>query len=235
MPLTFRTSGAWGAGKGSNLTPAEADSNIYQLLQRIRAIGKPIPVMIESIEVTNDTITVTMEDESTYEFDAPYTAMNHRGAFSESEYYEEWDTFTYDGSTYLCISEASPGAFATVSGATTVFVVLAAAGPEKSAGEIEDILYYPVIGDEYKHFDFDFASGTSTFSLPADDTTDFAIGTEFYLYQWGTIATIVSGPSGVTINAKTGSNFGTGGAGRRITVKKIAADTWDIFGEQGTA
>lgn len=31
MTITYRTAGAWGAGKGSNLTAAEADQNFYGL------------------------------------------------------------------------------------------------------------------------------------------------------------------------------------------------------------
>jgi hypothetical protein len=38
MIITYRTTGAWGAGKGSNLTAAEVDASFYSLDQRVDAI-----------------------------------------------------------------------------------------------------------------------------------------------------------------------------------------------------
>lgn len=35
MTTTYRTAGAWGAGKGANLTAAEVDTNFYGLEQRV--------------------------------------------------------------------------------------------------------------------------------------------------------------------------------------------------------
>jgi hypothetical protein len=38
MTVTYRTAGAWGAGIGRNLTPAEVDTNFYTLAELIEAL-----------------------------------------------------------------------------------------------------------------------------------------------------------------------------------------------------
>jgi hypothetical protein len=55
LSLLYRTAGAWGAGKGSNLTPAEVDQNFYDLEQAVEtlAANPVLPAEIESAEVTD--------------------------------------------------------------------------------------------------------------------------------------------------------------------------------------
>lgn len=64
MPVTYRTAGAWGAGKGSNLTPAEVDGNFYQLAQDILAAiaGMETPNGIADITVSGSQMTITLDD-----------------------------------------------------------------------------------------------------------------------------------------------------------------------------
>lgn len=64
MPVIYRTAGAWGAGKGSNLTPAEVDGNFYQLAQDILAAiaGMETPNGIADITVSGSQMTITLDD-----------------------------------------------------------------------------------------------------------------------------------------------------------------------------
>lgn len=72
MVVIYRTAGAWGAGKGSNLDADEVDENFYGLDQRVVAIEEnpPEPNQIANITQTGDTITIVMEDASTF---GPFT------------------------------------------------------------------------------------------------------------------------------------------------------------------
>lgn len=68
MTLTYRTSGAWGSGKGSNLTAAEIDGNTYDLDQRVAALetDPPEPNQISNITQSGNTITIHLEDGTTF-------------------------------------------------------------------------------------------------------------------------------------------------------------------------
>ncbi|MDK1386388.1 hypothetical protein QN224_13310 [Sinorhizobium sp. 8-89] len=72
MTITYRTTGAWGAGKGSNLTPAEVDGSFYDLDARVAEMeaNPPEPNQIASITQAGNTITIHMEDGSTH---GPFT------------------------------------------------------------------------------------------------------------------------------------------------------------------
>ncbi|MBB4520469.1 UNVERIFIED_ORG: hypothetical protein M2435_001249 [Rhizobium sophorae] len=70
--ITFRTAGAWGAGKGSNLTPAEVDGNFYDLDGRVTDLedNPPTPNQIADITQDGNQITIVMDDASTF---GPFT------------------------------------------------------------------------------------------------------------------------------------------------------------------
>jgi hypothetical protein len=55
LSLIYRTAGAWGAGKGANLTPAEVDQNFYDLEVAVEtlAANPTLPAEIEDVEVTD--------------------------------------------------------------------------------------------------------------------------------------------------------------------------------------
>lgn len=60
MSITYRTTGAWGPGKGSNLTAAEVDGNFHDLDQRVTGLesNPPTPDEISNITVTGTQMTI---------------------------------------------------------------------------------------------------------------------------------------------------------------------------------
>jgi hypothetical protein len=70
--IVFRTIGAWGAGKGANLTASEVDSNFWSLAQAIVELtNDPVtPVGIASISVAGTQMTITLHDGTVL---GPYT------------------------------------------------------------------------------------------------------------------------------------------------------------------
>lgn len=72
--ITFRTDGAWGLGKGSNLTPAEVDNNFYSLhwsIEQLEAAGDGGG--ITAINVTGAEISVTVDDGDTSRIFGPFS------------------------------------------------------------------------------------------------------------------------------------------------------------------
>ena len=69
MAVTYVTAGAWGAGNGGTpLTAATVDNNfwyVYGLITSIQA-SLPEPVQISNITQSGNTITIHMEDATTY-------------------------------------------------------------------------------------------------------------------------------------------------------------------------
>lgn len=67
MAIIYRTAGAWGAGKGSNLTAAEVDENFYDHEGRIDALetNPPEPNEITNITISGTQITFHFADTTT--------------------------------------------------------------------------------------------------------------------------------------------------------------------------
>lgn len=70
--LTFRTLGAWGAGKGANLEAVEVDNNFWNLAQDIFALqnNPAVPNGIATIAVSGTQMTITLHDGTVL---GPYT------------------------------------------------------------------------------------------------------------------------------------------------------------------
>lgn len=96
MTIIYRTAGAWGAGKGSNLTPAEVDGNFWDHEQRLLALeGASAPVSISNIIKIGSQLTIFMSDGSTYgPFTLPGASFRDRGTWEPGETYYEFDVFT---------------------------------------------------------------------------------------------------------------------------------------------
>lgn len=68
MALVYRGNGAWGTGKGANLTAAEFDGNTWDLDQRIVALetNPAAPVEISNITQSGTTVTIHLSNGTTY-------------------------------------------------------------------------------------------------------------------------------------------------------------------------
>jgi hypothetical protein len=72
VAIIYRTAGAWGAGNGANLTPAQVDGNFWDLHGRVDTLERtpPTPNNIANITATGSQMTITMDDASTF---GPFT------------------------------------------------------------------------------------------------------------------------------------------------------------------
>lgn len=96
--ITFRTTdtGRWGAGKGSNLTAAEIDINLWNLAQAIVALQENPPTAnnISAITVSGMYMTITLTDGSTIgPLALPVLQWRWRGEWVASTAYAALDGF----------------------------------------------------------------------------------------------------------------------------------------------
>lgn len=104
--IIYRTAGAWGAGSGANLTPAQVDLNFYDLSARIADLenNPPQAVSIESIDVTGNLISFTMTNATTLgPFVLPTARFRWTGEWTAGTEYFENDIFTNGLSLYMVL------------------------------------------------------------------------------------------------------------------------------------
>jgi hypothetical protein len=97
MDLTFRTLGAWGAGKGANLAPSEVDNNFWELAQAIVDLtaNPALPVGIASIAVSGTQMTITLTDGTVLgPWTLPVLTFRWRYEWQPSTSYAVLDVFT---------------------------------------------------------------------------------------------------------------------------------------------
>lgn len=99
MP-TYRTNGAWGAGIGVNLTPAQVDENFYELRTDLDDLiaNPPTPNSIESITASGFNWTIHLTDGSTLgPVAVPVVQMTWRGEWQPFTIYSQLDKFFVSG------------------------------------------------------------------------------------------------------------------------------------------
>lgn len=109
MAIVYRTAGAWGAGLGVNLSPAQVDNNFYELVTRVVALESSgiQPNNIASVTVVGSQMTIFMEDASTFgPFTLPIAMLHWRGEWVPDEDYNELDIVwvAFQG-TYLVLRD----------------------------------------------------------------------------------------------------------------------------------
>lgn len=109
----FRTAGAWGAGKGSNLTPPEVDGNFWALLQRLVALedDPPTPNEISNISVVGSQMKVFMQDGTVFgPFSLPVATFRWMGEWEAGADYLALDLVTVpDQGVYLSTVDTTSG------------------------------------------------------------------------------------------------------------------------------
>ena len=100
ITLVFRTVGAWGAGKGSNLIASDVDNNFWNLAQAIEdIIASPVAAInIASVQVSGTNMTFVMSDSSTIgPIPLPVLKFRYLGVWQPNYAYAELDTFYVNG------------------------------------------------------------------------------------------------------------------------------------------
>ena len=88
--------------------------------------------------------------------------------------------------------------------------------------------YTIVLSDRDQYIRMTSASA-NTVTLPLDITVDHQIGTQIHIRQAGVGATSLVATGGVTINS-IGDTLNLFGQNSTVTILKVGADEWDLFG-----
>ncbi|HEX2634817.1 MAG TPA: hypothetical protein VHM22_18590 [Bradyrhizobium sp.] len=97
MAIIYRTDGAWGSGQGSNLAPAQVDSNFYDLDTRVTYFedNPPLPIEPVSITITGYSFSMGLSNGETI---GPVTMTmpvpQWRGTWTPNTIYNDLDFFT---------------------------------------------------------------------------------------------------------------------------------------------
>lgn len=94
----YRTTGAWGAGVGANLSAADVDENFWQVVLRLADLedNPPSAISIADFTVNGTQLTINMTDGSTRgPFTLPAAVFRFSGEWEPGTTYQFMDIFTY--------------------------------------------------------------------------------------------------------------------------------------------
>ena len=234
MTLTFRTEGPWGPGKGGNLTPGEVDDNFWSLKTALDNIGDElVPAEIDNITLTGNELRIFLEDGREFgPFLIPRASFRWRETFEPGRQYFGNDVFEVPGQGIFLVlknhtseSPFDPGR--TIDSAAVYQRLFASQSVDVVA--VAETTFTPQIGDESNYFRCTNEAGCAV-TIPDSSEQAFAQGTELHFRQAGAASVLIEGDTGVTINGIDGFLNQTAGRGAVVTVKKVQADAWDVFG-----
>ena len=235
MTVNFRTSGAWGAGLGRNLTPAEVDGNFYDLKLRVEEIedNPPAAIGISNITSNGSQLMVYLEDGTSFgPFSLPIAAFRSRGNWAASIAYFANDFVVAAGyGVYLVLTDHTSGSTfnENLQGADgDVYQLLSPNHPSvistKTAAS-----YEPGQTDANKYLRCTNAAGCVITLVHG-----FPVGTEMTFRQCHATGQLsfTTGDTGGLINSVTGKDDGTDRQGAVVHVKCVSVDgEWDIWGD----
>ncbi len=149
MPVIYRTDGAWGTGKGSNLAPAEVDGNFYDVDTRVTFIeDNPVePIVPTAINIEGALFTMGLSDGSTLgPIVMTYPMPTWRGNWGPGVAYNEIDFFVSpdNGFGTVMIPHTSAatfdwGALDTVSGTPVYRQLIGGSGTTSGIADLIDV------------------------------------------------------------------------------------------------
>lgn len=231
--LEFVTNGTWGTGKGSPLTAAECDTNIYTLADAIQdLIDNPVSgVELTNIVVTGSEVVFYMSDATTRgPFQLPMAYPRYRGEWAASTSYAAMDIVqTQADGTFLVLLDHTSGLTFDENDGNSAGDYYVKIAPAQGAPYINTADSTLTLDETHagKYIRCSNGSGI-TVTVPADV---FADNAEIHFRQTSTgPVTLVPENTGVVINVRDGFDTATAVAGDTLTIKHITANEFDIFG-----
>jgi hypothetical protein len=236
VSITFRTSGGWGSGQGSNLTAAQVDTNFYNLKSAVEDLqtNPTEPNNIANIVASGSQLTIYMEDSTSFgPFTIPRTRFAWRGEWAADTVYFSNDVVSVAGQgIYLVlVGHTSDGTFdadETNSDLDSVYEQLFGIAAPSPVTSVASSTSTPALTDANKYIRCTNAGGCVV-TIPPNSSVAFPLYTELHYRQAGGAITFLAG-SGVTINPVDGFDNSTNREGAVATLKQVAANSWDIFG-----
>ena len=245
MTVIYRTDGAWGFGKGSNLTAAEVDNNFYGHETRLQSLeghsgeaNRSIDFI--SVDASNNMFITYTDSTVDGPFKLPVAAWNDAGNWQPStSYVGQRDVFNAFGSVYLTlidhVSAATFDANATDGSGHSLYQLLIRIQAIPSAN-ISGTTFSPGLANANSYMRFTEPTGC-VITIP----TSASVGvwqpyTEFHFRDVCDVHTSVGsltiqGDTGVTINIPQGFSTMSAFFHSTIFMKLVGDDEWDIGGQ----
>ena len=230
--MIYRGAGAWGAGKGGNLTPAEVDGNFYELRVDLDAVvdDLPAPAEIDTITVVGGQMTIVLSDARSFgPYTLPRATFRYRGDYEAANNYFANDFISVPGvGVYIVlISHTSEATFnpARVISSQPVYLLMYAE-PRSQVVNVTASTFDPLLTHVWGYIR---CANTCEVFLPANAELAFPIGSELHFRQVSG-AVDITPETGVTLSVPAGFIAQTAQAGAVLTCKKVATNTWDVFG-----
>jgi hypothetical protein len=234
MSMIYRTTGAWGAGKGSNLTAAEVDGNFYTLLLRIIDLEEnpPSPISIADITMTGNQIVIHMTNGEVHgPFNVPVATFTWMEEWTPNTSYNVFDVFIVPGDGQYLVIE--PYESATDFDPNASQIVKMFSIPDQAMIPVSDIItpgggvfqLEPEHMGEYLRF-----SSETVVALPdVGPDSLFPIGSVVVIYKDTTADVSVGAAPPVIVN--TPETLYLRNKGSSATLIKVAAAEWDLIGD----
>jgi hypothetical protein len=240
MAFTYRTAGAWGAGKGANLTPVEVDQNFYQAEQRIAAVESDpsTPVGIAEIVVTGNSMTIILTDAQEFgPFELPIATIVWGGEWEPGEAYASATLFSVstgpDAGLYLVVldgyeagTEFDPDAFTTAGLYLTKLYAIPTVGQMPLFETATD---YTALASHAGYYIRVNSASARDVTIETDLVGGYLDGSVYTFRQAGAGELTLVPAVGVTIN--TPETLTTRRQHSTVTIIKVGEDEWDLTGD----
>ncbi|KLK91430.1 hypothetical protein AA309_20260 [Microvirga vignae] len=229
--VAYRTAGAWGAGLGRNLTAAEVDGNFWELVQEIAdiAANAPAGVGIANITQLGTLVTFHLSDSTTRQVTLPTSRLTWRGSWAAGTLYNVNDYFRVSGVGVYVVKTQHTAAAAPFVVTPSVELMmpdlLEAAAPV--VNQTAAFGLSQTLAGRYIRYN---SATDLNLDILADANMTVEIGAEFNFRQVGAGQVGFVPATGVTLNGMEGFNNRTRAPGSVATLKKVAANEWDLFG-----
>lgn len=232
MTITYRLT------KGSALTATEFDNNFHDLDDRmVTQEALTVGVGISSITVSGNQMTVHMTDSS---LQGPFTLPTldwstlWKGVWLPSTVYAAGDIISAQGSLYVVLlahtsdSTFDPGATETVGNLYGLLLAI----PDIPSVTVSGATFTPGLAYARTYIRCTNATGCVV-TIEDDGVVNFPIDTELHFRDVNTTPgdyVAFEAATGVTINVPSGYLAHTAVTGATVTLKKVAANEWDLLG-----
>jgi hypothetical protein len=235
--ITYRGSGPWGPGYGSDLSANQFDTNNWNIFNSFGELfGAGAAKQISYIAESNGSLFVHYTDHSIDgPFPIPVASFVWRGTWTPSTGYNVNDTIYYRGGIYLALMNFTSGSsFSTTSGTDTLMVLMLRIPPILSQ-DITGTTYTPTLDDANTYMRATNTAGCN-FTIAPQSSVSWAVQlTEMHFRDVSSVGTggvTLTAGSGVTINPVSGRVNRTAFPGGVLFLKNVGTDSWDIGGLQ---
>jgi hypothetical protein len=138
--ITYRTDDftRWGAGQGSNLSPAQVDLNFWNIVQAIADLQSNPGNTVVSVQQSGNTVTFMLANGQTFSISLPVPGFRWRGPWQPNTVYAANDFFSVDG-----VGPGTDGLYIVLENLTSAATFSASATDASGNAEYQQLWAFP--------------------------------------------------------------------------------------------